>query len=284
MKKDVPIITNVSVNTTSQTTGSMYVAWSKPTEHDTMQFPPPYRYLIYRGVQSSSNMQLIDSTMSINDTTYVDTLINTQDNQYFYRIDMYSVPGISRDYMGNSVVASSVYLNLVPSDNQITLVWNELVPWTNTQHVIYKLNTLTMLYDSIDITSNNTYTDTGLVNLSTYCYKVKSIGAYSAPGTINPIINYSQEICGQPEDNVSPCPPELCVQVDCELQNNLLHRVNFNPGCAEDVLQFNIYRKDSTNGEYVLIANIPNGTDSSYLHSNLQSIVGCYVITGVDSV
>jgi len=284
LKKDVPIITNVSVNTTSQTTGSMYVAWSKPTEHDTMQFPPPYRYLIYRGPQSSSNMQLIDSTMSINDTTYVDTLINTQDIQYFYRIDMYSVPGTSRDYMGNSVVASSVYLNLAPSDNQITLVWNELVPWTNTQHVIYKLNTITMLYDSIDITSNNTYTDTGLVNLSTYCYKVKSIGAYSAPGTVNPIINYSQEICGQPEDNVSPCPPELCVQVDCELQNNLLHWVNFNPGCADDVLQFNIYRKDSINGEYVLIANIPNGTDSSYLHSNLQSIVGCYVITGVDSV
>lgn len=284
LKKDVPIITNVSVNTTSQTNGSMYVAWSKPTEHDTMQFPPSYRYLIYRSAQNTSSFQLIDSTMSINDTTYVDTLLNTENEQYYYRIDMYSVPSTSRDYMGSSSVASSVYLNLTPSDNQITLIWNEAVPWTNTQHVIYRLNTVTLNYDSLDITSNNSYTDTGLVNLQTYCYKVKSIGAYSAPGTINPIINYSQEICGQPEDNIAPCPPELCVEVDCEQQNNLLNWKNFNPGCADDVLQFNIYKKDSINGEYVLIANIPNGTDSSYLHSDLLSVVGCYVITGVDSV
>ena len=46
--------------------------------------------------------------------------------------------------------------------------------------------------------------DTGLANQTTYCYKVKSIGAYSSPGTISPILNYSQEQCGQPIDNVSP--------------------------------------------------------------------------------
>jgi gliding motility-associated-like protein len=284
LKKDVPIITNASVNTTSQTTGSMFVAWSKPTEHDTMQFPPPYRYLIYRGT-TNSNIQLIDSTLNINDTTYVDTMLNTQDDQYFYRIDIYSVPNASaRDYMGSSAVASSVYLSLIPSDNQLTLTWNEAVPWTNTQHVIYKYNNATLVFDSIDITSNNSYIDTGLVNLSTYCYKVKSIGAYTAPGTINPIINYSEKICGQPEDNISPCPPELCIQVDCELQQNLLHWNNFNPGCGDDVLQFNIYKKDSISGDYELLMNIPNGLDSTYLHSDLLSIVGCYVITGVDSV
>lgn len=281
--KDVPIITNVSVNTTSQTTGSMYVAWSKPTQHDVIQFPGPYRYLIYRGQQTTTNMQLIDSTGTINDTTYIDTLINTEDFQYYYRVDIYDL-STGRELMGSSVVASSVYLNLLPSDNQLTLVWNESVPWTNTQHVIYKLNTATMLYDSIDITSNTTYADTGLSNSNTYCYKVKSIGAYTAPGTINPILNFSQETCGQPVDNVVPCPPELCIEIDCKLQQNLLHWVNFNPGCADDVLQFNIYKKDSISGDYELIANIPNGTDTSYLHTNIASIVGCYVITGVDSV
>lgn len=281
--KDVAIITNVSVNTTSQTTGSMYVAWSKPTEHDVIQYPGPYRYLIYRGEQSTANMQLIDSTGTINDTIYTDTLINTQDFQYYYRVDIYDL-STGRELMGSSAVASSVYLNLVPSDNQITLVWNENTPWNNSQHVIYRYNTVTLNYDSIDITPNTTYTDTGLANLSTYCYKVKSVGAYTAPGTIDPILNFSQEVCGQPVDNVIPCPPELCVQVDCELQQNLLHWTNFNPGCADDVLQFNIYRKDSISGEYQLIANIPNSTDTSYLHSDLQTIVGCYVITGIDSV
>ena len=33
-----------------------------------------------------------------------------------------------------------------------------------------------------------------------------------------------------------------------------------------------------------MVANVPIGTDSSYLHDNISSIVGCYVITGIDSV
>jgi gliding motility-associated-like protein len=284
LKKDVPIITNVSVNTTSPTLGSMYIAWSKPTEHDTVQYPSPYRYLIYRGQQNSSNMVLIDSTLTINDTTYIDTLLNTQDFQYFYRVDIYSVPVGFRDLMGRSTIASSVYLNLIPSDNQLTLDWSETVPWTNTQHVIYRQDPITLNYDSIDITSNTSYIDTGLVNLTTYCYKIKSIGAYTATNVISPILNYSQETCGQPIDNVKPCPPTLCVEVDCEHQKNILHWVNQNTGCADDVLQFNIYQKDSLNGEYELITNIPNGVDSTYIHDNILSIVGCYVITGVDSV
>ena len=282
--KDVPIVTNVSVNTTSPTTGSIYLAWSKPTEHDTIQYPGPYRYLIYRGQQTSSNMLLIDSTATINDTTYTDTLLNTLDFQYFYRVDIYNLTSGVRDLMGKSTIASSIYLNLVPSDNQLTLVWNEAVPWTNTQHVIYRQNPFTLNFDSIDVTANTTYIDADLVNLTTYCYQVKSIGGYTSSGTIDPIINYSQEACAQPIDNVTPCPPTLCVEVDCKKQQNTLHWINQNPGCADDVLQFNIYKKDSINGEYVLIANIPNGTDSAYIHDNILSIVGCYVITGIDSV
>lgn len=285
LRKDAPIITNVSVNTTSSNFGSMYVAWSKPTEHDTVQYPGPYRYLIYRGEQNSSNMLLIDSTTTINDTTFTDTLLNTQDFIYYYRVDIYSVPNVTtRDLMGKSTIASSVYLNLAPSDNQLTLTWNEIVPWTNTQHVIYRLNTTTSIYDSIDITNNTLYVDTGLANQTTYCYKVKSIGAYSSPGTISPILNYSQEQCGQPIDNVSPCPPNLCVEVDCEQEQNTLHWQNPITGCANDVLQYNIYKKDSITGEYVLIANLPNATDSVYIHDNILSVVGCYVITSLDSV
>lgn len=284
LKKDVPIITNVSVNTTSLATGSMYLAWSKPTEHDTLQYPPPYRYLIYRGEKNSNSLILIDSTLSINDTTYVDTLLNTQDFQYYYRVDMYSVPLGLRDLVGQSTVATSVYLTLTPSDNQLTLSWNENTPWTNTQHVIYRLNTITLNYDSIDITSNAIYTDTGLVNLRSYCYKVKSIGGYSSPGFIDPILNFSQEACANPIDNIPPCPPTLCVESNCAKQYNLLHWQNQVTGCANDVLQFNIYRKPSLTGVYELITSIHNSLDSTFLHDNIPSIVGCYVITSIDSV
>ena len=39
LKKDVAVITNVSVTTTDASSGAIYVAWSKPTEIDTTQAP-----------------------------------------------------------------------------------------------------------------------------------------------------------------------------------------------------------------------------------------------------
>ncbi|MBI2279773.1 MAG: gliding motility-associated C-terminal domain-containing protein [Bacteroidetes bacterium] len=282
--KDVPIITNVSVNNTSTTNGSMYVAWSKPTEFDTILYPGPYRYLIYRGEQTSSTLTLIDSTSTINDTTYTDTLINTQNFQFFYRIDMYNLTAGARDLMGKSTVASSSYLNLIPSDNRITLAWNEAVPWTNTEHVIYKLNTTTLNYDSITTTSNLNYVDTGLVNGETYCYQVKSIGSYSSPGLISPILNFSQQNCAEPVDNVKPCAPILNVEAVCDTQQNKLSWTNPTTDCDDDILGYNIYKTDSISEDYYLVTSLTDGNLLNFIHENLVSIAGCYVITAVDSV
>ena len=185
--------------------------------------------------------------------------------------------------MGKSAVASSVYLNLTPSDNQLTLTWNEAVPWSNTQHVIYKQNPVTFNFDSIAITTNNFYVDSGLANLNSYCYRVKSIGGYSLPGTIDPIENFSQEKCGQPVDNIAPCPPNLCAEVNCVEQQSTLHWTKKLPDCATDVVQFNIYKKDSLLGDYVLINAIPNGTETSYIYDNAAATAGSYVYTAVHS-
>lgn len=284
LKKDVPIMTRVNINTTAVTTGQIYVEWSKPTEHDVTQWQGPYKYLIYRGEQSANNMVLIDSTASINDTMYTDNSgLNTLGFQYHYRVDIYNLTGGTRDLMGRSAVASSVHLSLIPSDNQLTLTWNESVPWLNSWYVIYKQNSVTLLFDSIAITPNTSYVDTGLVNLATYCYQVKSIGAYSLPGTIDPIENRSQEICGQPIDNVVPCPPALCVEVNCERQQSTLRWTKQVPDCADDVVAYKIYKKDSLAGDYELITTIGNPLETNYRYDNF-SIVGCYVITAVDSV
>lgn len=284
LKKDVPIITNVSVNSTSTTTGNMYIEWSKPTEFDAVLFPGPYRYLIYRGQQNNTNLALIDSTFSINDTTYTDVNLNTKDFQFFYRVDIYNLTNGSRDLIGKSTVASSVFLNLIPSDNQLTLVWNENVPWTNTQHVIYRQNPVTLTYDSLNITSANQYIDSGLANLTTYCYKVKSIGNYSASGIKTPLLNYSQETCGQPVDNVIPCAPTATLNGDCDLRENVLSWQNSTSGCADDVLSYKIYKKDSLDGEFALLTTINDGTVTSFTEKDLFSIAGCYIVTAIDSV
>lgn len=284
LKKDVPIITNVSVNSTSTTTGDIDVEWSKPTEFDALVFPGPYRYLIYRGQQTNSNLTLIDSTLNINDTTYTDINLNTQNFQYFYRVDIYNLTGGTRDLIGKSTVASSVFLNLIPSDNQLTLVWNENVPWTNTQHVIYRQNPITLNYDSLDITSANQYIDTGLANLTTYCYKIKSIGNYSSPDIKSPLLNYSQETCAQPIDNVIPCAPTATLNGDCELRENVLTWQNPTSGCADDVLGYKIYKKDSLDGDFALIATINDAATTTFIESDLFSIAGCYIVTSLDSV
>jgi gliding motility-associated-like protein len=262
----------------------MYVAWSKPTEFDSILFPGPYRYLIYRGQQTTASLTLIDSTSTINDTLYTDTLINTQNYQFFYRIDMYNLTAGARDLMGKSTVASSSYLKLTPSDNRITLAWNEAVPWTNTEHVIYKLNTTTLNYDSIAITSAINYVDTGLANGETYCYQVKSIGSYSSSGLIDPILNFSQQNCTEPIDNVKPCAPILNVEANCELQENNITWSNPTNGCDDDILGYKIYKKDELTGDYYLVTTLSDGTLSSFNHENLKSIAGCYVITATDSV
>ncbi|HRP60141.1 MAG TPA: hypothetical protein PK833_07630, partial [Vicingus sp.] len=282
--KDVPIITHTNVNNTSTTNGSISVEWSKPTEFDAVLYPGPYRYLIYRGQGTSSSLTLIDSTATINDTTFTDNLLNTKEVQYFYRIDMYNLTAGTRELMGKSTVASSVFLNLIPSDNQITLAWSEAVPWTNTQHVIYKQNPITLVFDSLDITSNSTYVDTALINGETYCYQVKSIGSYSSPGLISPIINFSQENCAQPIDNVKPCAPILSIEAVCDTQQNKLSWTNPTTNCNDDILGYNIYKTDSVSGDYYLVTTLTDGSLLSYIHEKLNSIAGCYVVTAVDSV
>ena len=119
LKKDVPVITNISVTNTDVSNGSMYIAWSKPTEFDTLLIPGPYRYLIWRSQGNTLNAPaLIDSLDGINDTIYHDTLINTLNFPYSYRIDFYNVTPGNHFFVGSTHAASSVYLSLTASDKK----------------------------------------------------------------------------------------------------------------------------------------------------------------------
>jgi gliding motility-associated-like protein len=283
LKKDVAIITNVSVNNTDINNGSIYLAWSKPTEHDTIAYASPYHYLIYRGT-TLNNLLLIDSTLSINDTMYVDTLINTVDNQFFYRIDFYSL-GNGYQLVGKSTVASSIYLTSVPNDNQLELFWTENVPWTNSQYIIYRQNPITLNFDSIGHSYTQYYLDDSLANGNTYCYKIKSIGSYTMPGIVSPLINYSQEKCAVPEDKTPPCSPPMQITADCDKYQNTISWRNPNTICTDDVVGYKLYKKDSLQqAEYVLIASFNSSTDTVFTDAELYtSIAGCYYVTAIDS-
>lgn len=289
---DVPVITHVSVVSTNVTTGTDSICWSKPTELDTVQFPGPYHFRIYRtnGFTGAGSLLAITPLRTnwylFNDTCYEDLgVLNTLDSAYNYRIELYYTDPISSNdsLVGSSNTGSSIYLTLTPNDNQLGLSWYEDVPWTNTSYDVYKSIDGGTIYNYLATTTAQSYVDSGLVNGATYCYKIKSTGGYSLPEIVSPIINWSQEACGQPWDYTPPCAPTLIINADCAGELNSLTWNNPNNSCADDVVGYNLYYTPTEGGTPELIATFNSANDTTYTHNNNGSIAGCYWITAIDS-
>jgi gliding motility-associated-like protein len=288
LTKDVPIITNVSVNETGNP-GENYIAWSKPTELDTLvQHPGPFRYLIYRADGlNGNNFTLIDSTdiaLSLDDTIYLDKSANTTAANN-YRIDLYHVGPSGYYLLGNTHRASSVFLSIkaLPAGNSLELNWDFNVPWSNYEYTVYRQNTITGVFDSIGTSATRTFIDTGLVNLEEYCYYVKSTGEYSITGTVNPIVNLSQLTCGTPQDTEPPCPPVVNISGNCDLMKNTLSwgpQTDIN--CENDGVKYYIYFTPVLNGAFELIATIEGNNSQEFVHERENSVAGCYYVTAID--
>lgn len=284
LKKDVPIITNVSILETSQSAGEIFVAWSKPTDFDTLIYSGPFKYIINRSDSQNPQFIEISENTGINDTTFLDVLgLNTLSLKYSYRIDMYNLSNGEEIMMGSTQVARSMFLDIAPSDQVLLLSWNFEAPWRNDLYKIFRLNPETQIFDSIGFSDQPSYNDSNLLNNVEYTYYVESFGKYSAPGLVLPIINLSQINSGIPNDNVSPCPQSLNVTTDCELvQNNLSWQ---NPyGCPDDIAGYYIYYTSSQNDSLVLIDSVSNPYEMQYAHTNLPSIAGCYQVVAYDSI
>jgi len=285
LRKDVAIITNVSVEMTNNVTGQIYLAWSKPTQIDLVQAPGPYTYQIFRSVGSAgTNLILIDSLLNLNDTIFHDIGINTLDNSFSYRIDLINRTPGNRFRIGSSQVASSVFLQLHPGDEKMRMTFGFAVPWNNKKYVIYRQNPVTLIYDSIAISMVPSFVDSTLVNGNTYCYYIKCIGSYSSPGLIDPLLNLSQQSCATAVDNEPPCAPGLTVSANCAQSTNTLHWSFTNNKCQHDTKKILIYYSPLLGGQLVIIDSVPNTVEKLYQHSGLTSISGCYAVAARDSV
>src|SRR4029077_4839961 len=124
IRRDAPLITNVSVETTNPSTGTIYIRWTKPLPGilgiDTITYPPPYSYVLRKAVgMISTKFFKVDSISSTifdcKDTTFIDTAPNTQFQSYNYRVDLYS----GKTFVASSATASSIYLTAKPSQNSV---------------------------------------------------------------------------------------------------------------------------------------------------------------------
>ncbi|MFK5855798.1 MAG: gliding motility-associated C-terminal domain-containing protein [Bacteroidota bacterium] len=286
LKRDVPIITHVSNDSLDLESGNPFIIWSKPIELDTIQYPGPYKYVLYRNDGLIwTNPELVVELYSLNDTIYHDLAVNLNANTkpYSYRVDLES---ITVGFIGSSQKASSVFVNTEPSDHEVKLLWLPKVPWENEYTIIYRKDPGATNFDSIGTTTANFYRDKGLTNYDEYCYYVSTIGHYSLPGLIDPLINFSQLTCAIPIDNVPPCKPILKVYINCEQITNELAMYLPYDSCSYDAVKYYIYYTPAGSDVTELIDSVDYvANDTTYfLHEDITTVVGCYYVTAIDSV
>ncbi|MBL7863995.1 MAG: gliding motility-associated C-terminal domain-containing protein [Cyclobacteriaceae bacterium] len=305
---DAPMITNVTVDKTDVTNGEVTVRWRPPFEIDQGLFPPPYRYKVSRAEGFTGDLRITNLfTNSILDTVYTDIGVNTTELTYNYRVVLFDGNGTLVD---TSALASSVRLDPKPQFKRIELNWTADVPWSNQsvnfpRHFIYRgpegaTEADMVLIDDVEITSGRfVYIDSGQFNgvpLSEeiiYCYRIETRGTYGNPRIIEPLINFSQINCAQPNDSIAPCKPALsitaktCAQLvpsqSCEVNvfsNTLTWRKPEDEECRQDIRGYNIYTAPYVGAEFTLYAE--SVRDTFYIDSNLPSYAKCYKISAVD--
>jgi gliding motility-associated-like protein len=281
----VPVIKNVSVRNTDAVNGSIFLSWKKPEKLDTIPATGPYEYLIYRatGVGGTNFVQIKSiQTANLNDTVYIDTLINTSTTGYIYRIDLWNNAAGSRFLIGDPGYASSVFLTISPGDRKARFTINRNVPWINTRYDFFRLNETTSAYDSIGTTNQLTFVDNGLINGKQYCYFVRSTGGYLADNMPKNLVNFSEITCTTPVDNEPPCPPVVKVTSQCDSLYNIISWTVADPVCFEDVAGYKIYSKTKSEESLSLILTINDKNVFTYRHYPGETISGCYAVSAFD--
>lgn len=292
LKKDIPVIIRASVNSTDTQNGSDTIQWVKPTELSTDVFPGPYYYKIYAAEDGQSPNQSIFQTatdlLDNLDTIYVNSGINTKDVNHVYRVELYSKDLSGQDVLvGTTRKAETIYLNLLPEDNRVTLSWVENAPWQNYKYEIYRKNNTTGQFEFLDTTITQSYVDGNLTNGVEYCYYVRSFGKYSADGFPSPLINNSQINCAEPVDVNPPCPPiEVRIDSDCENGWNKINWTSPNSTCPDnpdDAISYRLYYTPQVGTPVALIGEFPDINTTEAFYENLISVAGCYALTTLDS-
>ena len=281
LKKDVPIITNVSVTETNTSTGKMDLVWSKPTEFDPVQFPGPYEYRLYKTESTATNYTQIASFNNINDTMFTEIGLNTVAKAWKYKIEFYNNTPGNTVFMGTANPAQSIFLSASPTDNRVNLSWNVNVPWINDNYDIFRFNSTTLTWDSIASTTELAYSDTGLCNGVELCYYVRSVGRYTIPGISEPLINLSERVCTTPVDNIPPCSPTLVGTTDC-VKNYFTWHFN-NDSCFSDVVKYKIYYSSSMDDGLVLFDSVTDPLITTITYTGANSIAGCFIVEAIDS-
>ncbi len=288
--KEVPVMTKVSIQITDISAGIDTVQWSKPSDMDTATFIGPYKYKLFHTTGNGTPNELVYespsfATLAAGDTVFIHENLNTKELTHRYHVQILNSD--SNSIIATSTPASSVFMELVPGDNQMQLNMQYDVPWTNYLYHIYRKAPGETDYSEIGTSSIDSYVDSNLVNNVEYCYKVLAIGSYYAADVADPLFNWSQEDCSQPYDQTPPCPPSLELEHDCAAAIDALTWTNQAGGCSSDVTIYNIYYTPIEGQQMQLLTTIQSVGDTTYIYEDSEipvSIAGCFAVTALDSL
>ena len=173
--------------------------------------------------------------------------------------------------------------------------WTALVPWDNYEYTIYRQNS-SGGFDSLTTTLSSTFRDEGLDNGEVYCYKVEGKGSYGIDNIAEPLINFSQEVCASPFDDVPTCPPTLAVSnvcdsgFDCKNEADLSNTLSWEspfticPAESGDLAGFDIYYAPAAEAAFELIASIDDPNADQFEHKPPTGLSGCYKMLARDTL
>ena len=128
-------------------------------------------YIINRATSASGPFTFLQS---ITETTYTDAGLNTN-STYYYQVAAVNAAGVSSNAVA-TVLGEAVApgLTAIPGNAQVSLTWSAVPGATN--YVLQSSTTNGGAYATILNTANTSYTNTGLINGTTYYYVVYSQG------------------------------------------------------------------------------------------------------------
>ncbi len=283
LKPTIHVITNVSVQKTHKNQGEIFIAWSLPRDFDSITYPKPYQYKIYRSFgYFGTNFQEIGTIQGLYDTTFIDTGINTTDSVFSYKIELYSLASGSPILIGNPPICSSPFVTLIPQNKKITLRVNAQVGWQNDSIYVYRKELNSDIFKYIGICNGQEFIDSGLVNLQEYCYYVKTSGYFTNAQLPQRVYNFSQIACTYPADTVPPKAPKFVINQNC---NTLSRTISWTIDTTDEIETVNIYYKHCKTNSYTLLASLSK-LQTQFIHTfadTVRSMAGCYYMTCIDS-
>ncbi len=284
-----PPILRVSVAKDDEENGAIELAWAVPQDLDPV-YDGPYRYEIFRMAPNEdefTSIAIIPSS-DLTDTTYTDTGINTLIYPYTYSVVLYEEQDGNWVQLPGNETASSQYIEIDGSDNELTLNMKKRSPWFNQQYEVFRKNSSTETFESIGITEGSVFIDSGLKNNREYVYRTIGDGIRPVYERIYYVQNTSHLASGIPIDTMPPCPPDLVVTSECDVYNDSTFAYNFltwsNPEECEDddIIAYIVYSRDSLYGEFLVLDTLPN-TIFEYTDPPENTIEKCYAVTAIDS-